>query len=161
MLHCSRAAHVDRPPDPTTDDERRAKLMGYAGGLQQVAIASTPLNVAPCRSIKSADRNPASRELAEGVVIGYQILTADEEFSRDDGRLSRENASLDQPVGRVAREKARMRVECVPAGRIVVDDATKARRELSEELVAGKPALAQERDLPIQAVDRRSSCRHA
>jgi hypothetical protein len=135
--------------------------MGDAGGLQQVAVASAPLRVAPRGLVKGADRNPASGELAEGVVIRDQVLAANEELSGAHGRLGGEDASLDQLVGSVTCEKARMGVERVPAGRVVVYDATQARRKLSEVLTAGKSALTQKRYLPLKAVDRPLSCRHA
>ena len=70
----------------------------------------------------------------------------------------REDAALDQLLGRVAGQQPRVRVQRVPAAGVVVDDVAQPRGELGEELLARQSPGAEQIDLLDQALDATMPC---
>jgi hypothetical protein len=149
---CLSSRNVDRAPDAAADHEGGAKLVGNAGWLEEIAVARAALGVSTRGVVEHAHGDPASGEGGEGVGIGDEVLAADQELAGLAGRLGRVDPVLDELVRRVAGQQPRVWIQGVPAGGVVVDDATQPLRQLGEVLVAREPAAAEEHDLLMQAL---------
>jgi hypothetical protein len=150
------AGDVHRAPDAAADDERGAQLVGDAGREEQVAVARAALPSPARRVVQDADGQAPRGEAGEGVDVLDDVLAAHEQLSGGLGLVRREDAPLDQLVGRVAGHQPRVRVQRVPAAGVVVDDVAQPGGELGEELLPRQPPGAEQVDLVDQALGRPS-----
>ena len=152
---------VDRAPHPPADDERRAELVRDARRLEQVPVARAALGVPARGLVEGPDRHPSRGELGERVAVRHEVLAANEQLAGSGRRLGGEDPALDEFCGRVARQEPGVRIERVPAARVVVDHAAQPRRQLREVLVARQAASAEQLDLLAKPVDGPARRRHA
>src|ERR1019366_1476911 len=73
----------------------------------------------------------------------------------------REDPALDELCGCIAGHEPGVRIERVPAARVIVDHTAQARRELCEVFVARQAASPEQLDLLAKPVDGPARRRHA
>jgi hypothetical protein len=145
---------VHRAPGAAADDECRPQLVRDPGRHEQVAVAQAALRPAAGRLLECPDRPAAAGELRERVEVRRQVLAAQQEDPGLPGALGAVDAALDEVPRGVAGHQVRVRIERVPAHRVVGDQAPQPRRQLGEQLLGRDAASGEELDLVVQVVDR-------
>ena len=159
------AGDVDSAPHAPADDECGTELVRDVGRQEEIAVARAALGIAAGGVVEDPDRHPLGGEPGERVDVIDHVLAADDQLARTGGLLRGEDPAADQLRGVVAGEQTRVRVERVPAARVVVDHRAHPRSELGEELLARQSPGREEIDLVDQRFDgpchRRSVPPHA
>ena len=109
----------------------------------------------------SAHWNPSRGELGESVAVRHEVLAANQQLARSGRCLGREDPALNQFCGCIARQEPGVRIERVPAARVIVDHTAQARRELCEVFVARQAASPEQLDLLAKPVDGPTRRHHA
>ena len=149
---------VDRAPDPTADDERGTELVRDVERQEEIAVSRAALWIATGGMVEDPDRQPLGGEPGERVDVVDHVLAADDQLAGAGGLLRGEDPAADQLRGVVAGQQTRVRVERVPAARVVVDDRAHPRSELGEELLARQSPGREEIDLVDQRFDGPCHC---
>ena len=147
------AGDVDRAPDPPADDERGTELVRDVERQEQIAVARAALGIAAGGVVEDPDRHPLGGEPGERVDVVDHVLAADDQLAGAGALLRGEDPAADQLRGVVAGQQTRVRVERVPAARVVVDHRAHPRSELGEELLARQSPGREEIDLIDQRFD--------
>jgi len=144
---------VDRPPDPTADDERGTELVRDVERHEEIAVARAALWIAMGGVVEDPHRHPLGGEPAERVDVIDHVLAADDQLARAGALLRGEDPATDQLSGVITGQQTRVRIERVPAARVVVDHRAHPGSELGEELLARQPPGREEIDLVDQRFD--------
>src|SRR5205807_839978 len=94
--------------------------------------------------VEGPDRHSLGGEPGERVDVVDHVLAADDQLAGAGALLWGEDPAGDQLRRVVAGQQTRLRVERVPAARVVVDHRADPRSELGEELLARQAAGREE-----------------